>query len=164
MQPGTLTFFAGKMGSGKSTLSVKITQETNAILISEDEWLALLYPDQIHSFADFLKYSAILKPLIRNHVTAILQTGVDVVLDFPANTVTQRNWFRELLNDANASGQLIYLKASDETCMQRLAKRRKEQPQRAAFDTVQVFMKVSEYFQEPDASEGLQIRVVDCDA
>jgi shikimate kinase len=36
----TGTFFCGKMGAGKTTLSRSIARERKAVLISEDEWLA----------------------------------------------------------------------------------------------------------------------------
>lgn len=47
---GSLLLFCGKMGAGKSTEAKKIALERNAVLISEDDWLATLYPDQIKSF------------------------------------------------------------------------------------------------------------------
>ncbi len=57
-QVGTLYFFCGKMGAGKSTKSKQLAKEKNAVLLSEDEWLSSLYPNQITSFEDYLKLSA----------------------------------------------------------------------------------------------------------
>ena len=93
-------------------------------------------------------------------MTNILKTGTDVVLDFAANTERQRNWFRDLYNAAQAKGQLIYVKASDETCLAQLAKRRVEQPERARFDNASVFEEVSSHFQEPDDQEGFDIEII----
>lgn len=93
-------------------------------------------------------------------MTNILKTGTDVVLDFAANTERQRNWFRDLHNAAQAKGQLIYVKASDETCLAQLAKRRVEHPERARFDNASVFEEVSSYFQEPDDQEGFDIEII----
>ena len=53
---GVLIFFCGKMGAGKSTESKKVATERNAVLISEDEWLSELYPNQITSFDDYIKF------------------------------------------------------------------------------------------------------------
>ncbi|MCB1148027.1 MAG: AAA family ATPase, partial [Leptospiraceae bacterium] len=47
MKHGTLIFFCGKMGAGKSTLAKQIAEEINGILFSEDDWLAALYPTEI---------------------------------------------------------------------------------------------------------------------
>lgn len=82
MQKGTLTFFCGKMGAGKSTKSRIISIEKNAVLLSEDDWLAAHYPNQINSFNDFIKFSALIKPFIKSHVQLILNTGTNVVMDF----------------------------------------------------------------------------------
>ena len=54
MNPGTLTFFTGKMGAGKTTRSKQLAAAQNAVLLSEDEWLAALYPGQISSLDDYL--------------------------------------------------------------------------------------------------------------
>ena len=163
MKHGILYFFCGKMGAGKSTEAKSVAVESNAVLISEDEWLAVLYPEQIHTFDDYLQYSARIKPLVHAHVANILRAGASVVMDFPANTISQRKWFRELAEFAGATSKLKYLKVSDELCLTQIAKRRVEQPQRAAFDTESVFNAVSKYFQEPDESEGIKFEVVQRD-
>ena len=129
---GTLTFFCGKMGAGKSTRATALAQESNAVLLSEDDWLAALYPDQITSLPDYVKYARRLKLQIKPLVQSILGKGVDVVLDFPANTPEQRLWFRSIFDEIGAPHQLIYLKATDALCLGRIAKRRMDQPKRAA--------------------------------
>ena len=154
---GTLIFFCGKMGAGKTTKSEQTARDRNAVLISEDEWLESLYPGQIASFDDYLKFSRRLMPLVKAHVQNILSTGTDVVLDFPANTVSQRNWFKTLYSEINAPHELIYLNVSNEICLKQIAQRRIEQPERASFDTEEVFHHVTRYFEEPSADEGFNI-------
>jgi len=151
---GTLIFFCGKMGAGKSTKAKEVSTEKNAVLLSEDEWLSTLYPEQIRSFNDYIKFSALLRPLIRSHVQNILLTGTNVVLDFQANTLKQ------IATDINASHQLIYLDVDDKTCIEQIAKRRMEHPKRAAFDTKEMFHHVTQYFEVPTESEQLQMTVV----
>lgn len=152
---GTLTFFCGKMGSGKTTYSKSIAIEKNAVLLSEDEWLASHYPAQIKTFDDYLQYSALIKPFVKLHVQNILQTGTDVVMDFPANTVNQRKWFKELCAEIKCDYQLIFIDLSNEKCLQQIDKRRTEHPERAHFDTKAVFNQVTQYFESPLDSEGL---------
>ena len=164
MQVGTLILFSGKMGAGKSTKSKQVSQERNAVLISEDEWLSKLYPNQITSFDDYLHYSSLLKPLVKSHVLDILKTGTSVVMDFPANTVNQRKWFKELITEANAPNELIYLNVSNDVCLGQIEKRRLEQPERTIYDTESMFIEVTKYFQEPDQSEGFNLQVVDRNA
>jgi len=161
IKAGTLIFFCGKMGAGKSTKSKEFTSKNNAVLLSEDEWLSILYPQQILSFDDYIKYSALLRPLIKSHVQKILLTGTNVVLDFPANTTKQRAWFKSITKEIDAKHQLIYLKVSDEQCIKQIAKRRLEQPERSAFDTEEMFHHVTKYFEIPAESEQLMIRVIE---
>jgi adenylate kinase family enzyme len=155
---GTLIFFCGKMGAGKTTKSKQVAHDQNAVLISEDEWLELLYPGQITTFDDYLKFSRQLKPLVTSHVQNILRTGTDVVMDFPANTVSQRKWFKTLYTEINALHELIYINISDEICLNQIAQRRVEQPERALFDTEEVFHHVTKFFEEPGEDEGFNIR------
>lgn len=62
MKKGTLVFFSGKMGAGKSTKAKEIAFERKAVLLSEDEWLEALYPHKIRSLEDYIQYSSRLKP------------------------------------------------------------------------------------------------------
>lgn len=155
--PGTLTFFCGKMGAGKSTHAKRIATAQNAVLLSEDHWLATLYPGQIQSFDDYLKYSALLKPLVKAHVQDILRTGTSVVMDFPANTAAQRKWFVELCEEAGCKHQMVYLDISDAQCLEQIAVRCREQPERARFDTEVVFRQVTRFFEVPSDQEGLNV-------
>jgi len=158
-QSGTLYFFCGKMGAGKSTKSKQVAVDKRAVLLSEDEWLESLYPNQITSFEDYLKFSAQLKPLVKKHVQNILSVGTDVVMDFPANTQKLRKWFLEIASEVNANHQLIFLNLTNEQCLRQIAQRRIEQPERAAFDTEAVFIQVTNYFEAPESYEGLNILV-----
>ena len=99
----TLHFFCGKMAAGKSTLAKTLAEKYNAILLVEDEWLSVLYPEQITNIPDYLEYSSRLQKLLSNHIKSILSSGVSVVLDFPANTESQRNWFRVIFEDTKSS-------------------------------------------------------------
>jgi len=155
-----LIFFCGKMGSGKTTLSHKMAVSTGAIRLSEDEWLEALFPTEIDNLDDYVKYSARLKPLMSSHVRNILNSGVSVVMDFPANTVTQRAWFKEIFSKSHIPHKLIYIDASDQICLSQIKSRRIEQPERAKFDTEEVFNQVTRYFQPPSQREGFNIVVV----
>lgn len=159
MSKGKLTFFCGKMAAGKSTLSKRIAQEQNAVLLSEDEWLESLYPNKIKTLAHYIELSNLLKPLVKKHVQLILSTGTNVVMDFPANTVSQRAWLKSIYTEINTSHNLIYIKADNEKCLRNLEKRRAEQPKRMKTDTIEMFEQVTQYFVEPQTEEGFNITV-----
>ncbi|WP_067216014.1 AAA family ATPase [Marinomonas gallaica] len=154
----TLFFFCGKMGAGKSTKAKVIAADNHAVLVSEDEWLAAHYPTQIQTFEDYIKYSNLIKPFVKKHIQSLLSLGVNVVMDFPANTVKQRAWFVSLCREVNCSHELWFLDVTDEQCLSHIAQRRIESPERALFDTESVFHHVTQYFEPPTADEGLTIK------
>ena len=160
MSNAILYFLCGKMGAGKSTYSRKLAARDTTVLTSEDEWLAKLYPDLISTFDDYRKYSALLKPVVFDHVVNLLQSGCNVVLDFPANTVKQREWFTDIARTAKVDSLLTYIEASDEQCIKNLAQRNVEEPERVQFDNEKVFHEVTKFFQEPEEQEKLNINRV----
>jgi predicted kinase len=157
---GTLIFFCGKMGAGKSTKARQIAREKGAILISEDQWLETIYPGEIQSVDDYIRYSSQLKPLLKDHVRDILNAGISVVLDFPGNTKRQRLWFKEIFAGQNIPHKLIYLDVPDQICLKQIAQRRKTYPERAEFDTEVIFHRMTGYFQVPAEDEGFDIELV----
>ncbi|MEM9303897.1 MAG: ATP-binding protein [Pseudomonadota bacterium] len=158
---GTLYFLIGKMGAGKSTYSKQLAEVHGAVLISEDDWLAALYPDEIDGLEDFIVRHKRLLGILGPHVAAILSSGSSVVMDFPANTKATREWFLATARAAGAPHQASYLRVADETCLERIARRRIEQPERARYDTPELFEQVTRYFEEPGDGEGLEVIVID---
>ena len=159
MKKGLLIFFCGKMGAGKSTKSAAIALKRNAVLLSEDEWLESLYPNKIASLADYIQYANQLKPQIKKLVQAILATGTDVVMDFPANTLAQREWFKSIFSEIEAPHELNYIDLSNEDCLKQIEKRRLQQPQRATTDTREMFDQVTKHFVAPGSEEGFNTTI-----
>lgn len=157
---GTLIFFCGKMAAGKSTLAKKLASNPNSILLSEDQLLAGLYPDAIRSLDDYILYSRRLKLTLQPHIVSLLETGVNVVMDFPGNTRTQRAWFREVIDQAACPHELIYLDRTDATCLDQLAKRRQHESERAQFDNEKTFHAVTAFFKPPEDDEGFLVKIL----
>ena len=153
----TLHFFCGKMAAGKSTLAEKLATENNAILLIEDMWLAGLYPDEITDIPGYIKYASRLHDVLADHIIAILKHKVSVVLDFPANTVNQRNWFRKLYESAGVTHTLHYVDVGDDVCKKQLEQRSKNKPAGSAFTTAEEFDYITKYFQPPSTAEGFNV-------
>ncbi|WP_341263704.1 ATP-binding protein [Morganella morganii] len=119
----TLHFLCGKIASGKSTLAQQLVRGQQAVLLSEDTWLAALYPGQITQLADYIEKSRLLKSTLELHLVTLLQKGITLVLDFPANTLEQRQWLKGLAEQAGCSYCCHVLNVSDEECKRRLAAR-----------------------------------------
>jgi len=147
------------MAAGKSTLAKKLAEENDAILLVEDEWLAQLFPNEISTISDYIKYAPRLKKVMLGHAIALLSRGVSVVLDFPANTVEQRQWFRGLFETAKVAHIFHYLDVSDEVCKRQLKERSKGKPEGSAFTTEAEFDAITQYFQPPASNEGFNILI-----
>lgn len=119
----TLHFLCGKIASGKSTLAQQLVRGQQAVLLSEDTWLAALYLGQITQLADYIEKSRLLKSALELHLVTLLQKGITLVLDFPANTPEQRQWLKGLAEQAGCSYCCHVLNVSDEECKRRLAAR-----------------------------------------
>lgn len=155
--PGTLYLICGKMAAGKSTFAKELADRRHALLLSEDRWLADLYPDEVHDVASYVQFSNRLKGALESHIENLLHRGVSMVLDFPANTLRQREWMRGLITKTGAPHELHYLIVPDDVCKSRLARRALEQPGRAATDTVEMFDRITAHFQAPTPEEGFNL-------
>ena len=153
----TLHILCGKIASGKSTLAATLTQTSGSVMLSEDSWLALLFKESMQSVEDYVHYSAVLKRAIKPHVIALLQAGVNVILDFPANTVASRQWMMSMIQESRAQHVLHYLVVSDETCKARLLQRNAAGNHDFAATDAQ-FELITRYFAPPADEEGFQVR------
>jgi adenylate kinase family enzyme len=152
MTNGTLIFFCGKMGAGKSTLARKIAEEKGAVLISEDDLLSKLYADKISAVKDYKYYSDKLKPVVSDTTQQILTKSINVVLDFPANTEIQRQWLCSISDTVNSMHTCYFVDRSDEVCIKQLLKRGNSKT-----DTVEMFQAITKYFVEPTESENVNV-------
>jgi len=156
MRAPTLHLMCGKIASGKSTLAQLLAEEQRALVLSEDQWLSRLYPEQIKSVADYLRCARQIRGVLGPLVIDVLSAGVSVVLDFPANTVADRQWLRGLADTAKVPHCLHYLAVDDDTCRARLhARNALAEHEFAASDAE--FDLISSYFQVPEVGEGLEI-------
>ena len=118
-----LYFMCGKMAAGKSTHAKKLAKAKDAVIFVQDEILDALYPGEIRVIDDFVKYSARVRDVVSPYVTQLLARGISVVLDFPGNTLSQRDWFRGLIKATGVEHELHYVDAPDDLCKRQLQQR-----------------------------------------
>ena len=153
-----LHLLCGKLASGKSTLSRALAARHAAIVLSEDHWLARLYPGQISSVADYVRHARQIREVLGPLVIDILKAGAHVVLDFPANTLADRKWLSHLADVAGAQHCVHYLEVEDAVCRERLrARNALGEHDFAASDAE--FDLITSYFRAPEAAEGLEVQV-----
>lgn len=153
---GVLHIFCGKIGSGKSTLAVALSAAPGTILLSEDELLTRLYPGEIQTLEDYARSAKRIREALTDHIRSLLCEGLDVVLDFQANTAQFRKWVRRILESTDAEHRLHHLDAPDELCRSRLAARNA-----AGTHPYQVseaeFQQFNSYFVPPAPEEGFNV-------
>jgi predicted kinase len=154
--PGTLHMLYGKIGSGKSTLARRLAERPGTVRISEDDWLARLYPNEIHTLPDYVRCSGRLREGMAGHLQALLVAGMSVVLDFPTNTLKTRAWSRSVFEAAGAVHRLHYLDVPDEVCKARL-RARNASGQHPFTTTDEEFDQITSHFVAPTEDEGFVV-------
>lgn len=152
----TLHLLAGKICAGKSSLAEELGRLPRTVIISEDKWLAGLFGDDMTTLRDYVRCSARLRSVMKPHLIGLLRTGVSVVLDFPANTVSNRAWMRAIINEAQCQHALHFLDVPDEVCKARLRQRNAAGAHEFAASDEQ-FDQVSSYFEAPADSERFNV-------
>ena len=152
-----LIFLCGKMAAGKSTLARELTGRDAAVLLVQDEFLQALFPGEITDVAGYLKYSTRLQDALTPHIGALLRRGLTVVLDFPANTRTQRAWFRKLIDKSGVAHELHYICASDALCKHQLRERSKDLPPGTPWTSEAEFDAITAHFEPPAEEERFHI-------
>lgn len=148
----------GKIAAGKSTLASQLARLENTVLIAEDDWLAALFSDELSSASDYVRCASKLRGIMGPHIASLLNAGVSVVLDFPANTVENRAWMRGILGATAAAHRLHVLDASDALCLARLRARNAGGDHPFAATEAQ-FRQFSKHFVAPTPEEGFDIVV-----
>lgn len=154
----TLHLICGKIAAGKSTLASGLANDSKTVLISEDDWLGTLFADQMTTGADYVRCASKLKTAMGPHVVSLLESGVSVVLDFPANTVEDRSWMHDILKQASAVHKLHVLDVPDEVCLSRL-RMRNAQGDHPFAPTEAQFHQFSKHYVVPSPEEGFTIVV-----
>lgn len=151
-----LHLLCGKIASVKSTLAATLADKPGTVLVSEDAWLARLYGEEMQSVADYVRYAARLREAMQPHLTSLLRAGVSVVLDFPANTVENRAWMKQVIEASGAAHQLHYLDVPEALCKARLHARNEAGTHDFAATDAQ-FTLITRYFTAPAPGEGFNI-------
>ena len=154
----TLHMFCGKIASGKSTLTANLAREAGTVVISEDDWLNALFTDEMKSIGDYVRCTTKLRMIMAPHVVSILRSGVSVILDFQANTISSRAWMRRILEQTGASHVLHVLEVPDEVCLKRL-RARNTQCDHPFSVTEEQFWHISSHFVAPSPDEMFNIVV-----
>lgn len=151
-----LFLICGKIAAGKSTLANDLSSRPATVLISEDHWNSILYPGEISTLNDYLRCAARLREVIGPHVVSLLQEGMSVIMDFPANTEQQRQWLRGIFETAGVDHELHYVDVPSDVCKRRL-RDRNAAGEHAFQVSEENFDLITSYFVPPTPNEKFNI-------
>ncbi|MFK7857511.1 MAG: AAA family ATPase [Granulosicoccus sp.] len=147
----------GRTGAGKTTYSVSLSREINAVRFSIDPWMQTLFADDMKS----LDYSWMIDRVYRCYeqiwdtCEKIFSTGGSVVLDLGFTEKKQRKLFADRANALNIVPEVHFIDAPKDIRKARIDKRNAEKnPEVYAFDvTDTMFSFMEPRFEEPDDIE-----------
>ena len=157
-RPTTLYLLCGKTAAGKSTLARRLAERPATLLITMDHWMSILFPTENRTIEDFARLSARLRAAMGPRVVNILRQDLSVVLDFPANTVSWRNWMRSLITEADVTHEFHVLDIPDTVCRERL-RQRNDDGQHPYQVSEETFDQFTSYFVPPGPDEGFNVVV-----
>ena len=158
MSTGTLHLFCGKIAAGKSTRAARLAEAPGTVLLGEDHFLSTLYPGEIVEIEHYRDRSTRLERALGSHIASLLVAGVNVVLDFQANTRRRRAWMKDILRASNADHVLHLLDVPDEICKARLRERNAE-GSHAYRTSDEQYDRITSHFEPPGDDEGFRIVV-----
>lgn len=159
-----LILVCGPTGVGKTTYSISLAKEIEAIRFSIDPWMQTLFSKDMTE----LDYSWMIERVNRCYeqiweISAqILEKNGSVILDLGFTAKEQRDIFSNLAKDLSLNSEIHYLNASTETRKQRVDKRNTEKdPNVYSFEvTDEMFNFMEPRFEVPNEEElkdGCQI-------
>jgi len=152
-----LILVSGPTGVGKTTYSLSLSKELEAILFSIDPWMQTLFSEDM----DSLDYTWMIERVNRCYEQIwqvseqILANNGNVILDLGFTTKAQRDVFSNRAKEMNVDSEIHYLDAPKDTRKQRIAKRNLEKdPAVFAFEVTDVMFNFMETkFEAPDQDE-----------
>ena len=151
------TIVCGPTGAGKTTHSIVLCDETNAIRFSIDPWMQTLFAKDMGTldFAWMMERVERCQDQIWSVGEQVLARGGNVVLDLGFTTRAQRRVFVERATLAGVPADIHYLDAPSEVRRRRVASRNAQKDPRVyAFDvTDPMFAFMEPRFEVPDESE-----------
>ena len=144
----------GRICCGKSTYARKLQENRNAVVLSIDDITLTLFPEGAGEMHDTYVLRA--EQYLLSLSLQILESGVDVILDWGLWTRAQRERLRAFYTGHGVENEIHYLRLSPEEWERRIRKRNaeqnKEEPQSYYVDEG-LLRKVNSLFEEPSDTE-----------
>ncbi|WP_107038091.1 AAA family ATPase [Brumimicrobium mesophilum] len=147
----------GNTGSGKTTYSAKLKNETNGVVFSIDKWNKTLFladKKESDGLEWFLERIERAEEIIIDLIHQLESANTDTILDLGFSKFKHREKFRAIANSHGYDLKLHYLNISKETRLKRVMKRNNEKGATFEFEVTQEnFDFMESWFEEPSLIE-----------
>lgn len=146
----SVIMMCGICGSGKTTYA-KQKEKDGYIRLSIDEEMWKIYGRKGIDYPDdkYEELSDKVELMLREKLLKLIKEGRNIVIDLSFWNKENRNFYKELIQNAGGKTTLIYLKASKETLQKRLKKRNLITDANSSFITDDILEHHYNGFQEP---------------
>lgn len=146
----SVIMMCGICGSGKTTYA-KQKEKDGYIRLSIDEEMWKIYGRKGIDYPDdkYEELSDKVELMLREKLLKLIKEGRNIVIDLSFWNKENRNYYKELIQNAGGKTTLIYLKASKKTLQKRLKKRNLITDANSSFITDDIFEHHYNGFQEP---------------
>ena len=154
----TVFMICGNTAAGKSTYSMALSKQENAICFSIDPWMMTLYGEDYNpeenDFSWLLERLTRCQTQIRQVAELLIQKKVNVILDFGFGDIETRRMHKEWAEKLGAEVSLHFLDVPVEERRRRVQHRNQEQGETFAFEvTDEMFDYVNPLFSPPSEDE-----------
>lgn len=147
----------GNTGSGKTTYSNKLKQETGGLIFSIDQWnKALFFPDKKENdgLDWFLERIDRAEGLMMDLIVQLEASGTDAILDLGLSKAVHREKFRQFALSKGFEIRLHFLDIPKETRFKRVRRRNQEKGDTFEFEvTDENFEFMETWFERPAEDE-----------
>ncbi len=160
----------GPIGAGKTTYAIGLAEKENAVLFSEDEWLAKLFvpdapeglleqPMQVVGTWATEKYQRC-RGQIWLVCKQLLKNNVSIVLDGAAANKEQRDIIRKKANDNDVNFQLYFVTSAADGRKKRVFERNLSQGETYSLEVTPAMFEHTEAFFSPPIGDELSETIV----
>ena len=108
----------GKICSGKTTYAEKMRKELSAVILSVDEIMLAIFG--CNAGNKHVEYVARIKNYLFNKSTELIETGINVILDWGLWTKAERKYAREFYKLRNIECEIHFINISNEEWTKRI--------------------------------------------
>lgn len=154
----TVYLLCGLPGSGKTTFSLTLQKQNNAIAYSSDEWIINLFGKKFPP-EEFQKYQKIAKQKILKSAKINILHKKNIILDFGLWKKDDRTKYINWAKSLNADPIIYFFNTNTETLIKRLQDRNQQKQNNSLIVTEEMLLTFIHQFEPPTNKEAKIVEI-----